>query len=1230
MIMISKVVFSSTLNKLSLFAIILLISNSLFSQVGYNSDELYGLRKLVPSYSGNAIQVRRTCDNATKNFGFTSCGDIDTSALKKFVVASNPLSSITSGAATAYSLRKLRCTYSGNAITIRRSCDNVTKDIGFTTDGDLDTTTLKAFVLSTNPLSAISASAAGAFSLRKLRCAYAGNAIEVRRSSDNTTQNIGFTTAGDLDTVALKTFVGASNGFIRTWYDQSGNGRDAVQTTNGNQPQLVNTGTINRQNGMPAVYFSGVSIYLTSTLTGVTVTTSGNITTANMVFQSNNSVAGTILSNGDPGANRYNIHTPWNDNNTYLDIGNNGGGGRISTALTWSNLSIGSFQRNGVQGNIWKNGSNALSSNSMASSVTSTLALSIGGSAAYSSYMIGYISELIVFPSALSTIERQYLEWGQSQYYSISGPSLAAGFPTSAPSAYVTRWYDQSGNGRDASQATTANQPRILNAGVIEKQNGVPSIYFSGLTNGLFTANFSGYATAACFNGVAKVNTNVTYNTIINKTNNNNFPCPIDFYNGSILVGNGVSGQYNIYAASQTFNNTQPLGIWTHQANGTAASGVNAYYNSSQIVTNQTASYYGDAAGAALYIGSRYDGVTGLNGWISEVITFGTIPSNTDRQFLEWTQGQYYNISGITLGTLPSGAANAYVTTWYDQSGNGRNLTQTTTSRQPQIINAGNIIKLGKRPSIQGTNALQTNLTVTLSTSYTGTQLSFNSVLQSDINSTANLRVVSVGNAALTSADYNSTNYFNINQRSTNQFVVERNSVINPTTTFTVGSPMVLSTRFNGTNRQLFNNGTGSATTADATSFNFNSLRILQSINPSFEAGEALTGKISEFGIYYSSLSSTRRTLLETNQAAYYNITTSNNKYTPPTSTSYVYYVNGVGRESSTDSVAGTRSTFGLGISVSNTASGFLKDNGDYITTGMNCPISSGATSSNLSGGVTQRWINDWYINKTDVGSNNGLLSLFFDFSDYGVNLTPGVASNYMLLYRTSSAGTFSTVASTTVSVSGDRVLFLVDASNISSNNYYTIGTINTTASPLPIELVDFKCNLIDNKNIELKWITASESNSQYFSVERSANGIDYEAVGYLNAAGNSLNTIHYSYTDKNALNDISYYRLKSVDFDGSYKYSDICSVVNQTGELSISVYPNPANNSVTIDFKNVDNVRSTDFSIMDVTGKQMIVSATQLNNKYTLDLSTLQSGLYFIELNISNKKVLQKIIVQK
>jgi hypothetical protein len=94
--------------------------------------------------------------------------------------------------------------------------------------------------------------AAVGYSLRQLRTAYTGAAIRVRRSSDNTEQDFGFVN-NVLDTASLLTFCGAGNGFVTTWYDQSGNANNATQTTALNQPQIVSSGALLTANSKPCM-----------------------------------------------------------------------------------------------------------------------------------------------------------------------------------------------------------------------------------------------------------------------------------------------------------------------------------------------------------------------------------------------------------------------------------------------------------------------------------------------------------------------------------------------------------------------------------------------------------------------------------------------------------------------------------------------------------------------------------------------------------------------------------------------------------------------------------------------------------------------------------------------------------------------------------------------------------------------------------------------------------------
>ena len=103
--------------------------------------------------------------------------------------------------------------------------------------------------------------ATGAFALRKLDKNYTGSCIKVRESAGNTLADIGFDSNGDLDTTALLAHTGGNSGYVHTWYDQSGLGYNGVQTTNGSQPRIVDSGTVDTLNSEPAILLDGTGFF---------------------------------------------------------------------------------------------------------------------------------------------------------------------------------------------------------------------------------------------------------------------------------------------------------------------------------------------------------------------------------------------------------------------------------------------------------------------------------------------------------------------------------------------------------------------------------------------------------------------------------------------------------------------------------------------------------------------------------------------------------------------------------------------------------------------------------------------------------------------------------------------------------------------------------------------------------------------------------------------------------
>lgn len=107
----------------------------------------------------------------------------------------------------------------------------------------------------------------------------------------------------------------------------------------------------------------------------------------------------------------------------------------------------------------------------------------------------------------------------------------------------------------------------------------------------------------------------------------------------------------------------------------------------------------------------------------------------------------------------------------------------------------------------------------------------------------------------------------------------------------------------------------------------------------------------------------------------------------------------------------------------------------------------------------------------------------------------------------------------------------------------------------------------MDNQHVKLNWQTASEINNDFFTIERSSNGNNWQEVNKIKGVGNSSSRLSYSEIDYNPYNGLSFYRLKQTDFDGQFEYSKIISTHIKNNEKShVKIYPNPSNNQIIIE----------------------------------------------------------------
>jgi hypothetical protein len=253
--------------------------------------------------------------------------------------------------------------------------------------------------------------AAAAYSLRLLRKDYTGNAIRVRRSSDNTEQDIGFVN-NVLDTSSLTSFCGVGNGFVTTWYDQSGNAFNATQSTAGNQPQIVSSGSIINEGSKPTLRFDGnndwlinSTINISQPITRFTIAKSTNSTTAG-TFLDSNTTNRFVLYKGGGGDNNGNFATSYSNLGISLTTTSNS---NRNLFYELANTGSNEFAINGNSATTGNNGTNGINQ------------LSIGNirlNLVIQYLLLGNIQEIIIYASNQSS-NRTGIETNINTYYGI-------------------------------------------------------------------------------------------------------------------------------------------------------------------------------------------------------------------------------------------------------------------------------------------------------------------------------------------------------------------------------------------------------------------------------------------------------------------------------------------------------------------------------------------------------------------------------------------------------------------------------------------------------------------------------------------------------------------------------------------------------------------------------------------------------------------------------------------
>jgi len=185
----------------------------------------------------------------------------------------------------------------------------------------------------------------------------------------------------------------------------------------------------------------------------------------------------------------------------------------------------------------------------------------------------------------------------------------------------------------------------------------------------------------------------------------------------------------------------------------------------------------------------------------------------------------------------------------------------------------------------------------------------------------------------------------------------------------------------------------------------------------------------------------------------------------------------------------------------------------------------------------------------------------------------------------------------------------------------------------LPIELAEFTVKSDDNKIAQLAWTSLTENNSAHYEIERRTDNEDFAYVGTVEAAGESLEEINYTYEDdiSKVSGNYVYYRLKMVDKDGSYEYSDVRSLKLEMRDSGISIAPNPAVNNVELSMK-MDTGGDVNVHIYDMQGRQLCNYQWTYNDnsivRERINVSHLEAGLYLVEVVSPHERKTMKLDV--
>lgn len=986
-----------------------------------------------------------------------------------------------------------------------------------------------------------------------------------------------------LDANQIENVVSGNN--VTTWNDQSGYGNHASQSTASSKPNYREDFV----NGFPTLTFSG-SERLEGTLTGglqapATVIAVAYFDSLSQPASDNDfvfSIGSQTGNNTMMGIAR--CGTVSNSDKFYNKDGSNDNYGPTISGQSWD-VCTQIHNSSSPYTELYVNGASQTIDNNMTSALNTNSNYRVGDwadSPGSSWHLTGKVSEVLAYKKELSSAEMN-----------IVNSYLGAKYNISVTNDKYTG--DNSGNGD--------NDRDVIGIGV-ESDGSNSSASRAGLTvsvkssfaNGDYVimghndeTNSINTGDATDLGGTLEARWTRDWFADITNTGAN---VVVDFEFNLINAGlggstSGTNSNYQLlYRSSNTGNWTllaSPSSVGSHTVTFTSVTlSADGYYTLG--TTDATNSNLGTASTESSGYGpggiGETDGTSNLQLWL-------------DADYLE-------------------GGQDDPLVNFYDRSGNSASATDFNVSNipvvKPNAVNGHDAIYF------DGTDHIEGDLSTALSANATVVAIGY---FDQDQRTGENDYLISLGDATT------ANRHLSISRRKNDG--ANRNRYYSWTGTSVIYGPTIDSQEWNifyqeqlttGNYHNLYLNGTAQSVSANPASFSATSTKYRlgewQNQNSS-----GLLGYVAEVIIFDKQLNSAERNILNSYLGAKYAKTVGGDKYSGDDTGNgdNDREVIGIGTESD-----GSNTTASAGGLTLTQASNFGV--GDYLMAGTASTSNSENTSdiSHALSSLESRWDKTWWIDVTDAGSTM-TANVTLDFSDAGdMGFPDDGVSNYKLLYRSSSSGQWSYLA-TASSINGDQVIFT--GVSFAADGFYTLGTTSTLLAPLPVKLVQFSAEP-QLSSVLLKWKTSTEKDNRSFVIERSVDSDSWEAIGEVQGAGNSQSDIDYDFSDIAPTKGVSYYRLKQIDFNGESEYSTVRSVAfHDNGEniqsVTLSLFPNPSAGKTNLQLKSNKAFSAVcQILVYNLRGElvhQQSVSVREDNQFVELDLQCLEAGFYLVEL---------------